>query len=194
MSVPYVIEKGPNNQERVYDLFSRLLKDRIVFVRGVIDESTSDSVVAQLLFLESDSPTKDISMYINSPGGSVNDMYAIYDTMNYIKPDITTIGFGRCMSAASFLLAAGTKGKRYCLPNLNLMIHELSSGIDGKFKDMKNYHKHLESLHDKMAKHYVKFTGQKLAKIKKDMELDYFMSAEEAKKYGLVDEVQYDRK
>jgi len=194
MSVPYVIEEKKNGQERVYDLFSRLLRDRIIFVKGVIDASLADSVVAQLLFLESDSSTKDIYMYINSPGGSVNDMYAIYDTMNYIKPDVTTIGFGKCMSAASFLLAAGTKGKRYCLPNLNLMIHELSSGVDGKFKDMKNYHKYLEFLHDKMAKHYVKFTGQKLTKIKKDMELDYFMSAEEAKKYGLVDEVQYNRK
>ena len=193
MSVPYVIEKGPNNQERVYDLFSRLLKDRVVFVRGAIDESTADSVVAQLLFLESDSSTKDIHMYINSPGGSVDSMYAIFDTMNYIKPEVTTIGFGRCMSAASFLLAAGQKGKRYCLPNLNVMIHELSSGIDGKFKDMKNHHKYLESLYDKMAKHYVGFTGQKITKIKKDMELDYFMSAEEAKKYGLVDKIQYSR-
>jgi len=194
MSVPYVIEKGPNDQERVYDLFSRLLKDRIIFVRGLITDQMADTIVAQFLFLESDSPTKDIHMYINSHGGSVDSMYAIFDTMNYIKPDVTTIGFGSCMSAASFLLAAGKKGKRYCLPNLNVMIHELSAGVEGKFNDMRNHHKHLEVMYNKMAKHYVEFTGQKLSKIKKDMELDYFMSAEEAKMYGLVDEIQYNRK
>lgn len=193
MGIPYIIEKGPNNQERAYDLYSRLLKDRIIFVRGGIGEEAADAIVGQLLFLESDSPKKDIHMYVNSPGGVISAMYAIYDTMQYVKPDITTIGYGQCMSAASFLLAAGTKGKRFALPNLSVMIHELSSGTKGKFHEMRNYHKHLETMHDKMAQNYVGFTGQKLDKIKKDMERDYFMSAEEAKEYGLIDEIQYNR-
>lgn len=190
MGIPYIIERGPNDRERAYDLYSRLLKDRIVFVRGAIEENMTDAIVGQLLFLESDSPVKDIYMYINSRGGGIDDMYAIYDTMTYIKPDIVTIGFGRCMSAGSFLLAAGTKGKRYALPNTNVMIHELSAGTQGKYNDIKAYQKHLDKMHDKMAKHYVEFTGQKLNKIKKDMERDYFMSAEEAMEYGLIDEIQ----
>jgi len=193
MAIPYVIEKGPNNQERSYDLYSRLLKDRIIFVKGSIGSEMADAIVAQLLFLESDSSEKDIQMYINSPGGLINAMYAIYDTMSYVKPEIVTIGYGQCASAASFLLAAGTKGKRYALPNLNVMIHELSSGSEGKYHEMKNYHKHLDKLWEKMANHYVDFTGQDIDKIKRDMEIDYFMSAEEAKEYGLVDEIQYAR-
>ena len=115
MSIPYIIEQGPNNQERAYDLYSRLLKDRIVFIKGPIEEGFADAVVGQLLFLESDSPDKDICMYINSPGGYLSEMYAIYDVMSYIKPDIVTVGYGTCASAASFLLAAGTKGKRYAV-------------------------------------------------------------------------------
>jgi ATP-dependent Clp protease protease subunit len=194
MSVPYVIEKGTNGHEKIYDLYSRLLKDRIVFIRGLIGEGFADSIVAQLLFLESASAEKDIYMYINSPGGSVNEMMGVFDAMQYIKPDIVTLGYGKCMSAGSFLLAAGTKGKRYALPNTNIMIHELSSGIKGKYSELKNYHKHLEGLHAKMANYYVEFTGQKLSKIKKDMEYDNFMTAEEAKEYGLIDEVQYSRK
>jgi ATP-dependent Clp protease protease subunit len=193
MSVPYVIEQGPNDQERVYDLFSRLLKDRIIFIRGVFNSEMADIVVAQLLFLESDSPTKDIYMYINSPGGELSSLYSIFDTMNYVKNDITTIGMGMVASAASFILAAGTKGKRYALPNAQLMIHELSSGMNGKYNDMKNNFKHTEHLYNKMAKHYVDFTGQKLSKIKRDMERDFYMSAEDAKSYGLIDEVQYNR-
>ncbi len=193
MGIPFVIEKGPNNQERAYDLYSRLLKDRIIFVRDLIEPSMADALVGQLLFLESDSPAKDINMYINSPGGEIAAMYAIYDTMTYIQSDIVTIGFGECMSGASFLLAAGTKGKRYALPNTSIMIHELSSGVRGKYNDLKNRQKHLDKLHDKMAKHYVEFTGQKLSKIKKDMERDYYMSAEEAMDYGLIDEVQTTR-
>ena len=193
MSIPYIIEKGPNDQERAYDLYSRLLKDRIVFIKGPIGDGAADAVVGQLLFLESDSPSKDIYMYINSPGGAINEMYGIYDAMKYVKPDIVTMGYGQCMSAGSFLLAAGTKGKRFALPNANIMIHELSAGTHGKFNEMKNYHKHLERLHDKMAHQYVEFTGQKLGKIKKDMEFDNFMSAEEAKDYGLIDEIQYKR-
>ena len=189
MSIPYVIEKGPGDQERSYDLFSRLLKDRIIFVRGMINEDAADAVVAQLLFLESVDPKEDIRMYIHSPGGIITSMYAIYDTMNYIKSDIVTVGMGQCASAASFLLAAGTKGKRYGLPNLEVMIHELSGGTQGKFNDMKVDFKKLEKTHNKLAEYYVKFTGQDLSKVKADMERDYFMSALEAKEYGLIDEV-----
>jgi len=190
MTIPYVIEKGPGDQERVYDLYSRLLKDRVIFIRGGIDQNTADSVVAQLLFLESSDKETDISMYINSPGGEISAMYAIFDTMNYIKPNVTTMGLGICASAASFLLAAGTKGKRFVLQNSLVMIHELSGGTAGKAGDIRNHYKHIESLYEKMAKQYVKLTGQKISKIKKDMERDFYMSAEEAVKYGIVDKVQ----
>jgi ATP-dependent Clp protease, protease subunit len=194
MSMPYVIEKGPKDQERMYDLPSRMLKDRIIFVKDVFNQSMADSIVAQLLFLETADPEEDIRMYINSPGGEISALYAIYDTMNYIKPDISTIAMGTCASAASFILAAGTKGKRFALPNCEVMIHELSGGNGGKFNDMKNTFEHTIKLYEKMAKHYVEFTGQKLSKVKRDMERDYFMSAEEAKEYGLIDEVLYKRK
>jgi ATP-dependent Clp protease protease subunit len=193
MNIPYIIEKGPNNQERAYDLYSRLLKDRIVFVRGAIGEGYADALVGQLLFLESDSSEKDIYMYINSPGGLIDEMYGIYDAMTYIKPDIVTMAYGKCMSAGSFLVAAGTKGKRFALPNTNIMIHELSSGTSGKYQDIKNYTEHLDKTYDKMARHYVEFTGQDIEKVKEDMKKDYFMSAEEAKEYGLIDEIQYSR-
>jgi ATP-dependent Clp protease protease subunit len=191
--MPYVIERGPKNEERTYDLPSRMLKDRIIFVRGVFDQSMADSVVAQLLFLETSDPEEDIRMYINSPGGEISSMYAIYDTMNYIKPAITTIAMGTCASAASFILAAGTKGKRFALPNCEVMIHELSGGTGGKFNEIKNAYEHTIKLYEKMAKHYVEFTGQKLSKIKQDMQRDFFMTSEEAKEYGLIDEVLYKR-
>lgn len=189
MSVPYVIEKGSEGQENVYDLYSRMLKDRIIFIKGTFSQEMADSVVAQLLFLESVDSEADIMMYINSPGGNISSMYAIFDTMQYIKPDVVTVGMGQCSSAASFILASGAKGKRYALPNTDIMIHELSSGTEGKANEIRNYVKHMERLWEKMAKHYVKYTGQKITKIKKDMETDYFMSAEEAKIYGLIDEV-----
>jgi ATP-dependent Clp protease protease subunit len=193
MTIPYIIEKGPNNQERSYDLFSRLLKDRIIFIRGGIGEGFADAVVAQLLFLESDSPEKDIYMYINSPGGLITEMYGIYDAMTYIKPSVVTMGYGQCCSAGSFLLAAGTKGKRYALPNTEIMIHELAGGTKGKFNDIKNDYKKMLRLYDRMANSYVGFTGQDIEKVKKDMERDFWMTAEEAKEYGLVDEIQYHR-
>ena len=193
MSVPYVIEKGPGDQERVYDLYSRLLKDRIIFIKGVFNQEMADSVVAQLLFLESVDPTEDIRIYINSPGGEINALYAIYDTMCYIRPEVSTIAVGVCASAASFVLAAGQKGKRFALPNSEVMIHEFSGGAGGKFNEIKNNYDHMIKLYEKMAKHYVEFTGQKLHKIKKDMEKDFYMSAEEAKAYGLIDEVLYKR-
>lgn len=193
MGIPYIIEKGPNNQERSYDLFSRLLKDRIIFIRGVIGEGVSDAIVAQLLFLESDSPEKDINMYINSPGGLLDEMYGIYDAMAYVKPDIATIAYGQCMSAGSFLAAAGTKGKRFALPNTNIMIHELSSGTKGKYHDVRNYTEHLSKRYETMAQYYHKFTGQDVGKIREDMKRDYYMTSGEAKEYGLIDEVQYVR-
>lgn len=187
---PIIYERDFRNNERAYDLYSRLLKDRIVFVTGLIDSHIADSIVAQLLFLEADSKEKDIYMYINSPGGHVDAMYAMYDTMNYVLPDIVTVGYGTVASAASFLMAAGAKGKRYSLENSTIMIHELSSGSSGKFNDMRIVYKYNEKLYDKMAKHYVSFTGQDIDRIKKDMERDFFMTADEAKEYGLIDKVQ----
>lgn len=193
MSMPYVIERGPKDQERVYDLYSRMLKDRIIFIRGEFNSAMADATVAQLLFLETAAPNKDIYMYINSPGGEINSMYAIYDVMVYIKPDIVTVGMGQCASAASFILAAGTKGKRHALPNTDIMIHELSTGVGGKAGEIRNYYKKVERLYEKMANHYVEFTGQNLKKIKADMERDFFMTAEEAVEYGLIDEVHTTR-
>lgn len=192
MTVPYIIEPSKNG-ERTYDLYSRLLKDRVIFITGGFDMDMSNSIVGQLLFLESQDSNADIYMYINSPGGRIDAMYAIYDTMQYIKPEITTVGFGEVCSAGSFILAAGTKGKRYCLPNTNVMIHELSSGTSGKFNEIQNHFEHTKKLYDKMAKHYSMMTGQRLTKIKKDMEKDFYMSSEEAKEYGLIDEVQLKR-
>ena len=189
MSVPYVIEPHKDG-ERVYDLYSRMLKDRIVFIRGVIDQDLADSVVAQLLFLESSDKEIDIYMYINSPGGELTAMYAIFDTMNLIRPDIVTLGMGQCCSAASFLLAHGAKGRRTILPNAVVMLHELSSGYRGKAGDMRNHHLHVEVLYKQMAKQYAEVTGQKLSKIKRDMERDFYLSSSEAVEYGIVDKVQ----
>lgn len=193
MGVPYVIEKNEKDQERMYDLYSRLLKDRIVFIGQPFDSHLANSVVAQLLFLESDSPAKDIYLYINSPGGNLTSMFAIYDTMRYIKPDITTIGFGHVMSAGSFILAAGTKGKRYALPNTEIMVHELRGGAQGTATDMEITLKQALKLKERMAKHYHELTDRPLDKIKKDMERDHYLTAEEAVDYGLIDSVQETR-
>jgi len=194
MSVPYVIEKGPGDQERVYDLYSRLLRDRLIFVRGAITQDLADSVVAQLLFLESTDKEEDISMYINSPGGEISAMYSIYDTMNYIGPDVATLGLGLCASAGSFLLASGEKGKRMVLPHTQIMIHELSGGIQGKASDMRNNFRHTEYLYELMVGQYVEMTGQKPAKVRLDMTRDFYLTAKEAIKYGLVDKIQGKRK
>lgn len=187
--VPYVVENDGKDGERSYDLASRLMKDRIVFVNGEFNQDMADSIVAQLLFLESADSEKDIQMYVNSPGGEVTAMYAIYDTMSYIKPDVVTIGYGQCCSAGSFILAAGAKGKRFALPNCEIMIHELSSGTGGKYHDMKAQFSHTEKLHAKMAKNYVGFTGKDLETIKSDMETDKWLSSEDAVAYGLIDTV-----
>ncbi len=193
MSIPYVIEKGQGDQERVYDLYSKMLTSRIVFVKGEFRQEMSDAIVAQLLYLESVDPNEDIRMYINSPGGEVNSMYAIYDTMQYIKSDIVTIGMGQCCSAASFILAAGTKGKRYALPNTEIMLHEFSGGVQGRAQDMFQTIDKTKALWEKMAGHYVYFTGQEISKIKKDMARDFYMTAIEAKEYGLIDDLLYKR-
>ena len=191
--VPYVIEKGEKDQEKVYDLYSRMLKDRIIFLSGLFTPDMADSIVAQLLFLEASDADKDICMYINSPGGEISAMYAIYDTMAYIKPDVITVGYGMIASAGSFILSAGTKGKRCALPNTNIMMHELSGGASGKYGDIKVAYKHVSALYDKMAQHYSEMTGQDLEKVKTDMERDYYMTPEEAKEYGLIDSVEYKR-
>lgn len=187
--IPYVIEKGQGGNEKMYDIWSRLLKDRIIFIRGEFNDDMADSVVAQLLFLESVDPKSDIYMYINSPGGSMTSMYAIYDVMRYIKNEIVTVGFGQCASAASFVLAAGTRGKRFALPNTELMIHEFSGGSSGKAHELRNKAKHLERCYENMIKHYAMFTGQTVETLQKDMEKDYYMTSTEAKEYGLIDEV-----
>jgi ATP-dependent Clp protease protease subunit len=191
--IPYVIEKGEKDQEKVYDLYSRLLKDRIIFLSGGFTPDMADSIVAQLLFLEASDGNKDICMYINSPGGEISAMYAIYDTMCYIKPDIITVGYGMIASAGSFVLSAGTKGKRCALPNTNIMMHELAGGTSGKYGDMRVAYKHLSKVHERMVKHYSEMTGQDLEKVKTDMERDYYMTPEEAKEYGLIDSVEYKR-
>lgn len=190
--IPYVIEQGANG-EVSYDLYSRMLKDRIIFIRGEFNDTMADSVVAQLLFLVASDPEADINMYINSPGGSINAMFSIFDTMNYIKCDVATIGYGIVASAASFILAAGAKGKRSALPNANIMIHELSSGYEGKYKDIKNYYKNIEKLNNKLVNYYTQFTNQPADKLIEDMKLDYYMDSDEALAYGLIDKVQKPR-
>ncbi len=191
--IPYVIEQDTKGNDKVYDLYSRLLSDRIVFIRGAFNPVLADSVTAQLLFLESQDKEKDIYMYINSPGGDVSSMFSIFDTMNYIKPEICTIAYGDASSAASFILAAGKKGKRFALSNSMIMIHELSGGSGGKFQDMEVSFNHSKRLYEKMAKYYVEFTGQKISKIKRDMSRDFYLTSEEAVEYGLIDKVQKHR-
>jgi ATP-dependent Clp protease protease subunit len=189
MSVPYVIEPH-NDGERMYDLYSRMLKDRIIFFRGKLSPEIGDAIVAQLLFLETLDRESDIYLYINSPGGHLSAMYGIYDTMNYIRPDVVTLVYGEADSAAAFILAAGSPGKRYALTNSEIMIHEFTTGVEGKAHEIRNYWKRGERLYEKMAVDMSKLTRQKLSKIKKDMTLDYFMTAEEAKDYGIIDEIQ----
>lgn len=186
--VPIVIEQSSRG-ERAYDIYSRLLKDRIVFIGGVVEDYLADLVIAQLLFLESEDPEKDISMYINSPGGVVTAGLAIYDTMQYIKPDVSTICIGQCASMGAVLLAAGTAGKRFALPNSRIMLHQPSGGAQGMASDIEIATQEIlrikETLNDILAHH----TGQPLKRIKKDTDRDFFMSAAESKEYGLIDEV-----
>ncbi|MBX9621896.1 MAG: ATP-dependent Clp endopeptidase proteolytic subunit ClpP [Alphaproteobacteria bacterium] len=186
--VPVVVEQTARG-ERSFDIFSRLLKERIIFLNGPIDDVVSSLVCAQLLFLESENPNKDISMYINSPGGSVTSGLAIYDTMNYIRSDIATHCFGQAASMGSFLLTAGTKGKRYCLPNARVMIHQPWGGFQGQASDIEIHAREILEIRTRLNKIYADCTGQPLDVIEKAMDRDNFMPAEAAKEFGLVDEV-----
>ena len=186
--VPYVVEQTSKG-ERSYDIFSRLLKDRIIFIGDEITDATASLVVAQLLFLESEDPDKDIHIYINSPGGSVTAGMAIYDTMKYIKPDVSTICVGMAASMGAFLLAAGTKGKRYALPNAEIMIHQPLGGAKGQASDVKIHAEFLLKTRDKLNKILSENTGKPLEVIEKDTDRDNFMIAEDAKAYGLIDEI-----
>ena len=175
--------------ERAFDIYSRLLKERIIFVVGPIDDAVASVVCAQLLFLEADNPTKDISMYINSPGGIVTSGLAMYDTMEYIRPEISTVCIGQAASMGSLLLTAGAKGKRYSLPNSKIMIHQPSGGFQGQATDIEIHAKEILSTRSRLNEIYVKHTGQKLDKIEKAMDRDNFMTPEEALSFGLIDEV-----
>lgn len=186
--IPMVVEKTSFG-ERAYDIYSRLLKDRIIFVGSPIDDGVANAIIAQLLFLESDNQKDDIKMYINSPGGSVSAALAIYDTMQYVKPEIQTICIGMAASAAALLLSAGKKGKRMVLPNSEVMIHQVLGGASGQATDIDIHARHILKTRDRLNKILAKHTGQKLQKIEKDTERDYFMSAEEAVQYGIVDKV-----
>lgn len=186
--VPYVVEQTSRG-ERSYDIFSRLLKDRIIFIGDEITDATASLVVAQLLFLESEDPDKDIHIYINSPGGSVTAGMAIYDTMNYIKPDVSTICVGLAASMGAFLLAAGAKGKRYALPNAEIMIHQPLGGAKGQASDVKIQAELLLKTRDKLNKILSENTGKPIEQIEKDTDRDNFMTSDEAKDYGLIDQV-----
>lgn len=186
--IPTVIEKT-HFGERAYDIYSRLLKDRIIFLGSMIDDGVANAIIAQLLFLENQDPEKDIKIYINSPGGSVTSGMAIYDTMQYIKPHVSTICIGMAASMASVLLAAGEKGKRFALPNSEVMIHQVMGGTEGQASDIKIHAERILKMKDRLNKILAKHTGQKLATIEKDSDRDNFMSAEEALKYGLVDKI-----
>ena len=186
--VPMVVEQTSRG-ERAFDIYSRLLKERVIFLVGGIDDYVANVIVAQLLFLEADNPEKDISLYINSPGGVVTAGMAIYDTMRFIKPDVSTICVGQAASMGSFLLAAGTKGKRYILPNSRVMIHQPSGGTQGQATDIAIQAKEILYLRERLNAELAANTGQPIEKIERDVERDYFMAAEEAKVYGVVDEV-----
>ena len=186
--IPTVIEKS-NYGERAYDIYSRLLKERIIFLGSPIDDAVANTVIAQLLFLESEDAKKDIKLYINSPGGSVTAGLAVYDTMNYVKPDIMTICIGMAASMSAVLLSSGAKGKRIILPNSEVMIHQVMGGVEGQASDIKITAEHILKIKDRLNSILAQNTGQPLKKIEQDSDRDYFMSAEEAKKYGLVDKI-----
>ncbi|EAI3177785.1 ATP-dependent Clp endopeptidase proteolytic subunit ClpP [Campylobacter jejuni] len=188
MFIPYVIEKSSRG-ERSYDIYSRLLKDRIIMLSGEIHDELAASIVAQLLFLEAEDPTKDIYLYINSPGGVITSGFSIYDTMNYIKPDICTICIGQAASMGAFLLSCGAEGKRFALPNSRIMIHQPLGGARGQATDIEIQAKEILRLKTILNDILAKNTKQKVAKIAKDTERDFFMSAQEAKEYGLIDKV-----
>jgi ATP-dependent Clp protease protease subunit len=184
--VPTVIEKT-HQGERAYDIYSRLLKERIIFLGGPIEDTMANLIIAQLLFLQAEDPKKDISIYINSPGGSVTSTLAIVDTMKFIKPDVSTVCVGIAASGAALILSAGTKGKRFVLPNSEVMIHQPHGGTEGQASDIEISAKHILKTRAALNKMLSKNTGQPLSKIEKDVDRDFFMDAEEAKKYGIID-------
>ena len=186
--IPMVIEQSGRG-ERSYDIYSRLLRERVIFLVGEVNDQTANLVVAQLLFLESENPDKDISLYINSPGGSVTAGMSIYDTMQFIKPDVSTMCLGFAASMGAFLLAAGAKGKRYSLPNSKVMIHQVLGGARGQATDIEIHARDILRTKDQMNRILAERTGQPLEKIQRDTERDYFMTADEAKDYGIVDKV-----
>jgi ATP-dependent Clp protease protease subunit len=186
--IPTVIEKSTHG-ERAYDIYSRLLKDRIIFLGDAVSDVSANIVIAQMLFLESQDKTKDIKLYINSPGGSVTAGLAIYDTMQYIKPDVATICVGMAASMGAVLLAAGEKGKRFALPNAEVMIHQVMGGAEGQATDIKIRAERIIKMKDQLNRILAKHTGQKFDKVEKDADRDYFMTADEAVKYGLVDKI-----
>ncbi|PCI29098.1 ATP-dependent Clp protease proteolytic subunit [Candidatus Wolfebacteria bacterium] len=188
MLIPTVIEKSQFG-ERAYDIYSRLLRDRIIFLAGPIDDDTANIVIAQLLFLQQEDPKKDISLYINSPGGSISAALALLDTMNHIKPDVSTVGVGLAASAGALLLAGGKKGKRFALPNTEVMIHQPMGGAEGQASDIEITAKHIVATKAKLNKMLSDMTGQKVAKIESDSERDRWMTAKEAKTYGMIDKV-----
>ena len=186
--VPMVVEQT-NRGERSYDIYSRLLKERIIFISYEVNDATASLVVAQLLFLESEDPDKDIQLYINSPGGSITAGMAIYDTMNYIKPDVSTICIGMAASMGAFLLTAGQKGKRFALPNAEIMIHQPLGGTRGQAEDIRIHTERILKMRETLNKIIAERTGQPLEKVQKDTDRDFFMEAEEARAYGIIDEV-----
>jgi ATP-dependent Clp protease protease subunit len=190
--VPMVVEQT-NRGERAYDIFSRLLKERIIFLTGQVHDGMASLIVAQLLFLEAENPDKEISMYINSPGGVVTAGLSIYDTMQYIKPDVSTLCVGQAASMGSLLLAAGAPGKRYALPNARIMVHQPSGGFQGQASDIEIHAKEILSLRHRLNEIYVKHSSQKLSTIERAMERDNFLSAEAAKDFGLIDEIVQNR-
>jgi ATP-dependent Clp protease protease subunit len=188
--VPMVVEQSPRG-ERAYDIYSRLLKDRVIFIGTAIDDTVSNLIIAQLLFLQSEDPDKEISVYINSPGGSVTAGLAIYDTMQFVKPPVATYCVGQAASMGALLLCAGAKGKRFALPDARIMIHQPWGGVQGAASDISIQAREILRLREKINELLVKHTGQGLEKIQKDTDRDYFMSAEEAKEYRIIDEVIY---
>lgn len=188
MLVPMVVEKTSQG-ERAFDIYSRLLKERIIFLGGPIDDHVANLIVAQLLFLEAEDPKKDIYLYINSPGGSVTATLAMIDTMNHIKPDVATVCVGLAASGGAWLLSSGEKGKRFALPNAEIMIHQPLGGVSGQASDIEITAKNILAIRDRLNKLLAKNTGQPLAKIERDVDRDFFLTADEAKKYGLIDEV-----
>ncbi len=186
--VPIVIEQTSRG-ERAYDIFSRLLKDRIVFIGSAISDSVADTVIAQLLFLESENPEKDVYIYVNSPGGNVTAGLAIYDTIQYVKPDVATICLGQAASMAAVLLASGTKGKRYALPHARVMIHQVLGGVEGQATDIEIHAKEILRMREELNQILAKHTGQSLERISKDTERDFFLRPQDALEYGMVDSI-----